>query len=588
MSGDGTTGAISGKSPPRYLLLAFTRDFLSFAKSRALGGMLLVLLGAAAETIGILLLVPFLAILTADDASDGIRSQLPVVALWLLPAWRGPLLLPFFLGAFVAAMIVRSIIIFRRDIVLARLQSEFVEDQRRTVLGRLAATDWPIITRLSHARITHVLTNDIDRSGLAAHQLLQLSVGFILTIAQGLLAFLLSPWLALLSLALLAVSSLSLRLFAARSQASGHLLTDTHLRLMKETGQFLGGLKQAISEDRQGKFVARAAQTLQVLKRTQVDLVRHHTLARVTSSASAAAIAALCIWLGVEVLDVSTPVLLAFLLLLARLSGPLIQAQQSAMQLLAAVPAHEAVQQLIAELIAEAAPPAGPVEALDDRSIRFDRVTYRHPGKDGAELGVFDLDILIPEGEFIGVRGRSGSGKTTFADLIAGLHVPQHGSVSVGGCNLSGPLVRAWRAHLAYVDQEPFFFHGSMRDNLLWERDAPDEEMWEALTATGGDAVAARLAGALDAQIGESGLTLSGGERQRLAIARALLRRPKVLILDEATSALDPGGEAHVLANVRELLPHATILLITHRAEPLLRCSRILSFEEGRLVAGAR
>jgi ATP-binding cassette, subfamily C, bacterial len=192
--------------------------------------------------------------------------------------------------------------------------------------------------------------------------------------------------------------------------------------------------------------------------------------------------------------------------------------------------------------------------------------------------------LTIPYCSTTALIGASGAGKSTLADLMAGLLAPTTGRIKVDGREVTDR--RAWREGVGYVTQDVYLFNSTLRENLLCAvRTANDAEIWEVLElAAAGDFVRALPLG-LDTLLGERGVRLSGGERQRLAIARALLRRPVLLVLDEATSALDRENEQLIQDTLAKLRGHLTVLLIAHRETSIAGVDRIVRMAKGQIVA---
>ena len=162
---------------------------------------------------------------------------------------------------------------------------------------------------------------------------------------------------------------------------------------------------------------------------------------------------------------------------------------------------------------------------------------------------------------------------------------PQHGRVTVGGRPLDGPTLAAWRSGISYVSQDPFLFHDTVRRNLAWANpQASEAEMWRFLAMVDAEALVRRMDRGLDTLVGDRGALVSGGERQRIALARALLRRPRLLVLDEATNAIDIASERVIMQRLDALAPRPTIVMIAHRAESLALCRSVIQLEDGRLV----
>jgi ATP-binding cassette, subfamily C, bacterial len=193
--------------------------------------------------------------------------------------------------------------------------------------------------------------------------------------------------------------------------------------------------------------------------------------------------------------------------------------------------------------------------------------------------------LTIPAGKTTAIVGPSGAGKSTIADLVMGLIQPDEGRVLVDERPLRPEQRRAWRSKIGYVPQDTFLFHDTVRENLLWARpDARDEELREALRLAAAEDFVFRLPEGMETVLGDRGVRLSGGERQRLALARALLRKPSLLILDEATSNLDSENERRIQSAIEKLHGSMTILIITHRLFTTRSADVIYVLEQGRLV----
>ncbi len=216
--------------------------------------------------------------------------------------------------------------------------------------------------------------------------------------------------------------------------------------------------------------------------------------------------------------------------------------------------------------------------------IEVDRVTFRYPGTDRPALK--DFSLRIPAGSTIGVVGRSGSGKTTLSALLQGLYYGGEGAIRIDGHDIRDIDLAYLRGQSGVVPQEPFLFRGSIRDNIrMGKPTASFEEVVAAAGLAGADEFIQRLPQRYDTQLEEGAVNLSGGQKQRISIARALLRRPRILIFDEATSALDPDSEAIVVRNLARISQGRTTIVISHRLQTVREADAIIVIDEG-VVSG--
>ena len=225
--------------------------------------------------------------------------------------------------------------------------------------------------------------------------------------------------------------------------------------------------------------------------------------------------------------------------------------------------------------------PPGRGRVAFDKELRFDGVGF---GYDTAGDVLRGIDLALPAGSLTVLSGASGAGKSTLLDLVGGLIVPAAGRILIDGAPLTADLAPAWRRSVGYMAQEAFLFHDSIRANLAWaDPAASDERMRDVLQLAGLAELLRDLPQGLDTVVGDRGTSLSGGERQRLALARTLLRAPRLILLDEPASALDVRNEDRLLETIAGLRGRTTIVLVTHRPAAIAGADRYLTLVEGKL-----
>jgi ABC-type multidrug transport system fused ATPase/permease subunit len=241
----------------------------------------------------------------------------------------------------------------------------------------------------------------------------------------------------------------------------------------------------------------------------------------------------------------------------------------------------------VADLLAvpEREPYTGTEEVASIDELRLEDVDFAY---DAAAPLVEHANLTVRRGDRVALVGANGSGKSTLLYLIAGFHRPQRGTLAVNGVPYDRLRMRSLRSHLAIVAQNPFLFAGTVRENVAYgNASATPEAIREALRWAGADDFVAQLPEALDTLIGENGVRLSGGQRQRLVIARALLRRPDLLILDEPTNHLDDAGIANLIGSLDRLPFHPAVIVISHEWRVLRHATRAWRLAGGRLVETA-
>jgi ABC-type multidrug transport system fused ATPase/permease subunit len=214
--------------------------------------------------------------------------------------------------------------------------------------------------------------------------------------------------------------------------------------------------------------------------------------------------------------------------------------------------------------------------------LRLDGVTFAYPGS-GAVLQ--DVSLSVRRGDCVALIGSNGCGKSTLLHLVSGFYRPDSGVLSVDGAPYDELRIQSLRSRMAIVAQNPFLFAGSLRDNVAYGNpNSGDEQVWAAIRAAGGEGFVSELPEKLDTIIGEQGVRLSGGQRQRLVIARALLRRPDLLILDEPTNHLDDAGIAALIESLNRLPDRPGVVIVSHEWRALRYASKAWRLDAGRLT----
>ena len=225
------------------------------------------------------------------------------------------------------------------------------------------------------------------------------------------------------------------------------------------------------------------------------------------------------------------------------------------------------------------------IKEVADGSVDFEKVAFAYPSNPGKEV-ISDLDIHIRSGETVGVLGGTGSAKSSFAALIPRLYDVTRGEVRVGGVPVKDYDMTSLRDNVAMVLQKNVLFSGTIKENLRWgKEDATEEEIIDACRLAQADEFIRDFPAGYDTYIERGGANVSGGQKQRLCIARALLKKPKILILDDSTSAVDTKTDALIRKAFREQIPDTTKIIIAQRISSIQDADRILVFDNGRMEA---
>jgi len=545
----------------------------------------LVLMGGLTltEGVGLLLLVPLLQLAGLDIQTGGAGRVVELIA-WLFGAANLHPSLLVVLGVYLAVIAARALLLRRQMIAITELHTRFAAHLRVRLYRAISGADWPFLARCRASDLTHALTAEIDRVAAATHALLSLLIELVVGAVYLLFALQLSATMTVLVLLAGAVLWLLLRERARAASAAGEELSVATSRLYGASIEHLAAIKTAKSYGAQERNIGLFERLANQVAGVYLDLTRTGADVKVWSDIGAGVLLCLALVVLIEVVAMPTAEILLLLFVFSRLMPRFARVRFDYQTIANSLPAFARISRLLAacEAAAEASP-VGHLEVKLGQDIRFEGVTFAYAPDLPPTLR--QIDLFIPVGSTTAIVGPSGAGKSTTADLVMGLIVPSYGQVLVDGVPLEGERVLSWREQIGYVAQDTFLFHDSVRANLLWAcPETGEDDLWEALRLAAAEGFVRQLPQGLETVVGDRGVRLSGGERQRLALARALLRKPSLLILDEATNNLDPENEEQIQRAIEALHGRTTILLITHRLATVLSADRVYVLDGGRVV----
>lgn len=489
-------------------------------------------------------------------------------------------------GMAVTAQVAVSVLEFSSRAATAHLQADVEGDLRRRIFRQLMTMSYPQVMRRKVGELAAYneqvgwVGQVIQLSNLVAGQL-------IMTIAYVVVLFWLSWQMTLVAVVAITLLSLSFRRIIRHIRGLGRGFTAAGVALNARTVEFLRGLRLLRTFAREEYAIRQvdAAVDDGVAYRRR-GLTWNATIGPLADALTVTGVA-LFLLVGYLSLDERGPAVLARLIAFLFVLYRLLPRIKFINDRLGYINNYWEFVRRVAEILRsedkEYAPTGGRPCAGLRQGIVLREVGLRYD--DGEPWALRDLSVEIPHGQVVGVVGESGAGKSSLVDLLLGLYRPTTGALEIDGVDLREIDWRQWRDRLGVVTQDSFILHASVRENIAFGRlEAGEQEILAAARAADADGFIRGLAQGYDTVIGDRGYRLSAGQRQRLALARAILRNPEVLILDEATSQLDSRSERAIHGALARLRGGRTILIIAHRLSTLTRADRILVLDRGRLV----
>jgi ATP-binding cassette subfamily C protein len=539
----------------------------------------LILLAGVTDGVGLILLVPLLNSLGAPT------PEVTGMAGWLFTLL--PTTLTGLLLIFLAVAVVRAIVALLQENTVARLRFDFAVDLKVRTYAAIANAAWSYLRRKRAADFHALFTNELDRIEQGTHLLLEVPSRFVIFLAHIAIAFVIAPAFSALAIALGLCLAWGLRRRLLESRRLGDIVSEAGTRVSREIIEFLQALKLTKAYGAEARHVRAFADAVQQAETAGLASSRLLARTRLILEVTTAVVLAGLLWLAANWIGLPLASLLVLIFVFQRLMPMFQDIQDLAQQFVHCSSAFRIVAATIAdcEAAADRTARTQPGILRFDEELRLEHVDF---GYDSAADDLLrGIDLALPAGSLTVLSGVSGAGKSTLLDLVGGLIAPAAGRVLVDGVELTAERAPAWRRSVGYMAQEAFLFHDSIRANLAWaDPAATDERMLDVLRLAGLGDLVRGLPRGLDTVVGDRGANLSGGERQRLALARTLLRSPRLILLDEPASALDARSEDLILDTIAGLRGKTTILLVTHRPSAIAGADRYLTLVDGRLAAG--
>ena len=519
------------------------------------------LISGIAEGVSILTLLPIIEIATSSGGVGG--SAIGKMLQSSLGSLGLKATLPIMLALIVLGMTVKSLLLWFAMKQAGYTVAYVTSSLRLNLVRALMLARWSYFVSQPAGHFSNAISSEAMRAATAYHHAALLLASIIQVIVYSLAAAMVSWRVTIFALIAAALLLYALKGLVKISRGAGATQTELMKSLISRLTDVLYGIKP-IKAMAQEHFVQPLleAETNDLNKAQQRQVLAAESL-KAFQEPLLALMIAIGLYMAINIGNQNFSMLLVMVVLFNRLLNRFYFAQACYQELAAGESALWSLQNSICRAEEEREDTTGVREPpqLKD-GIIFDAVNFSY----GDPVILKNISMFIPAGNFVVIIGPSGAGKTTIADLVAGLYWPQSGSIFVDGIPLQQINIHSWRQMIGYVPQEMFLFHDTLYHNItLGDDTITCRDVEDALKDAGIWNFVSSLPMGVNSVMGERGSKLSGGQRQRIAIARAIVRRPKLLILDEITTALDPETEAEICDTLRRLSGRVTIIGISHQ-----------------------
>ncbi|MGE6398495.1 ABC transporter ATP-binding protein [Bacillus cereus] len=569
-------------------LLYFAKKLHSFSGKTLYINLLGMSLVSLLEGIGILLLIPMISVSGVVKVNSGsIPGSEVFEFLHNIPETLSLLII---LSVYIFLVVAQSLLQQNLTLRNMKILINFTNHIRLEIYRTLLQANWGFFVKKRKSDLINALTEELGRVVNGTNLFFQMLTALIFTLIQVGIALWLSATITLFVLFAGLVLAFFSRHFIKKSKALGNQKSEVARSYLGGITDHFNGIKDIKSNTLEESRYTWLHTWCQRIEQEQLAFMKLKNSSQLFYKIASSILIAFLIFTSIKLFQAQPGQLLLIILIFSRLWPRFTSIQSNLEQLAASIPAFKSLIELQEE--------CKKAEELQDieqcykyvkpmsikKGIECRNVYFRYNQKEPV-YALQNINLQIPTNCMTAIVGRSGAGKSTLIDILMGLVHPEKGKVLLDDSTITSDNLLALRKSISYVQQDPFLFNASIRENLLMiEPNASEEQIWAALDFAAAAEFVRMLPKGLDTFIGDRGVRLSGGERQRLVLARAILRKPSILILDEATSSLDTENEALIQSALEKLKGQMTIIVIAHRLSTIRNADQVIVLDKGEVV----